>query len=147
MANVKIGLGADRHQPEAVENGINVAICRVSLSATTSAGDKLLIGKLPNGAIPTDAVFYRGAAIPDNTIWKFGFSASDAAFLASRSYSAAEGGAGVHRGNVSLANVQISLSDDARVLYEYIVAVPAAVVTAGHYGTLIVSYKMPGQTA
>jgi hypothetical protein len=143
MANVKVGLGLDRHQPEAVENGVNVAVCRISLSATTSAGDKLLIGKLPNGAIPLDCVFYRGAAIPDNTIWKFGFSASDAAFLASRSYSAAEAAV---RANVSLANVQISLSDDARVMFEYIVAVPAAVITAGHYGTLIVQYKMPGQT-
>jgi hypothetical protein len=144
MANVKVGLGADKHQPEAVENGANVAVCRISLSATTSAGDKLLIGKLPNGAIPYDVVFYRGAAIPDNTIWKFGISASDAAFLASRSYSAGEPCA---RGNVSLAGLSVSLSDDARVMYEYIVAVPAAVVTAGHYGTLVVSYKMPGQTA
>lgn len=143
MANVKCELGHDRHQPEGVETGANVAICRISLSATTSAGDKLLIGKLPNGARPYDCVFYRGPAIPDNTIWKFGISASDAAFLASRSYSAAEAAV---RGNVSLALLNISLSDDAAVMYEYIVAVPAAVVTQGHYGTLVVCYKMPGQT-
>jgi hypothetical protein len=142
MANVKMGLGADQHQPEAVENGINVAICRISISATTSAGDKLLVGKLPNGAIPTDVVFYTGAGFVANGIWKFGYSASDAAFLASASYSLA-----VNRGGVSLADVRISLSDDARVMYEYIVATPSAVVTAGHYGTLVVSYKMPGQTA
>jgi hypothetical protein len=142
MANVKVGLGQDKHQPEAVENGVNVAVCRISLSATTSAGDVLLIGKLPNGAIPLCTVFYTGAAFAANAIWKFGFSASQAAFLSSKSYSSA-----VNMGDVGLANVQISLSDDARVMFEPIVAVPAAVISVGHYGTLIVQYKMPGQTA
>jgi hypothetical protein len=142
MANVKVGLGHDRMQPEAVETGINVAICRISLSATTSAGDVLLIGKLPNGAIPTDCVFYAGPALATNTIWKFGWSASQAAFLTSKSYSTA---GAVERGNVALTH-PISLSDDSRVMFEYIVAVPTSVVTVGHVGTLIVSYKMPGQT-
>lgn len=123
-----------------VENGINVAICRISLSATTSAGDVLLIGKLPNGAIPTDCVFYPGPALAANTIWKFGWSASQAGLLTSKSYSAA-----VERGNVALTQ-PISLSDDARVMFEYIVAVPTSVVTVGHVGNLIVNYKMPGQT-
>lgn len=141
MANVKVGLGQDKHQPEAVENGANIAVCRISISATTSAGDVLLIGKLPNGAIPVDAVFYTGAAFAANGIWKFGWSASQAALLASASYSLA-----VNRGGVSLANTQISISDDARVLYEYIVAVPAAAITVGHHGTLMVTYKLPGQT-
>jgi hypothetical protein len=141
MANVDVGLGAAGAQPEQVHAGGNTIVCRISLSATTSAGDVLRIGKLPHGAIPTDAVFYRGAALPDITIWKFGWSASQAAFLASRSYSAGEG---PHRANVQLTT-NISLSSDARVLYEHIVAVPAAVVTAGHYGNLVVQYVMPGQ--
>jgi len=143
MANVKVGLGAASAQPQTLHIGPNAVVCRISLSATTSAGDVLQIGKLPNGAIPTDVVFYRGPALPDNTIWKFGWSASQAAFLTSRSYSAGEGGA--HRGNVALT-ASISLSDDAVVQYEHIVAVPAAVVSVGHYGNLVVSYVMPGQT-
>lgn len=138
MANVNVGLGQDRHQPEAVENGINTVVCRISLSATTSAGDVLRIGKLPNGAIPTDVVFYPAAAFAAG-IWKFGWSASQAAFIASATVSV------MTRGNVPLT-ANISLSDDARVMYEYIVGVPAAAVTVGYQGNLVVSYKMPGQT-
>lgn len=141
MANVDIGLGASGAQAQQVHIGVNVAVCRISISATTSAGDVLRIGKLPHGAIPTDVVFYPGAAFVDNGIWKFGWSASQAAFLASRSYSLGEDPI---RGNIALTT-NISLSSDARVLYEHIVAVPAAVITAGHVGNLVVQYVMPGQ--
>jgi hypothetical protein len=140
MANVDIGLGAAGAQPQGLHAGPNQIVCRISISATTSAGDVLRIGKLPNGAIPTDVVFYPGAALAANTIWKFGWSASQAAFLTSKSYSAA-----VERGNVALTS-NISLSDDARVMYEHIVAVPTSVVSVGHVGNLVVSYLMPGQT-
>jgi hypothetical protein len=40
---------------------------------------------------------------------------------------------------------QISLSDDARVLYEPLVMVATAGVSVGHVGDLVVFYKMPGQ--
>lgn len=140
MANVDIGLGSSRAQPQGLHAGPNVVVCRISISATTSAGDVLRIGKLPNGAIPTNVVFYTGAAFVANGIWKFGWSASQAAFLTSKSYSLA-----VNQGDVALT-ANISLSDDVRVNYEYITAVPAAVVTAGFVGNLVVSYVMPGQT-
>lgn len=138
MANVNVGLGHDKHQPEMVETGANIAVCRISLSATTSVGDVLRLGKLPNGAVPTDAVFYPGPAYAAG-IWKFGWSASQAAFIASATLSV------VTRGNVALTN-PISLSDDAGVMFEYIVGVPSAAVTVGYHGNLVVTYKMPGQT-
>lgn len=138
MANVKVGLGAASAQPQTVHVGPNQVVCRISLSATTSAGDVLQIGKLPNGAIPTDSVFYPGPAYAAG-IWKFGWSASQAAFISSATLSV------VTRGNVALTS-NISLSDDAAVLYEHIVGVPSAVVSVGHHGNLVVSYVMPGQT-
>lgn len=142
MANVKVGFGQDRHQPEMVENGINIAVCRISLSATTSVGDKLLIGKLPNGAIPIDSVFYGGAALQDGADAAFGTSASLALFFASASFSA-----NVFRGTRRLGwNAQISLSDDAQPLVEYIVMSSSEALSVGHMGDLIVYYKMPGQT-
>lgn len=138
MANVDIGLGAAKAPPQGLHAGPNQVVCRISLSATTSAGDVLRIGKLPQGAIPTDTVFYPGPAFAAG-IWKFGVSASQAAFIASATVST------VTRGNVALTWQQ-SLSDDARVLFDYIVGVPSAVVTVGHQGNLVVSYVMPGQT-
>lgn len=138
MANVDIGLGAAGAQPQAVHVGPNQAVCRISISATTSAGDVLRIGKLPNGAIPTEVVFYPGPAYAAG-IWKFGTSASQAAFIASATLSI------ITRANVALT-WQLSLSDDARVMYDYIVGVPSAAVTVGHQGNLVVSYVMPGQT-
>lgn len=138
MANVDVGLGKSGAQPQGLHAGPNQVVCRISLSATTSAGDVLRIGKLPNGAIPTDVVFYPGAAFAAG-IWKFGISASDAAFIASATVSV------MVRGNVALS-WQLSLSDDARVLFDYITGTPSAVVTVGHQGNLVVSYVMPGQT-
>lgn len=138
MANVKVGLGKDGAQAQTVHAGPNQVVCRISLSATTSAGDVLQIGKLPNGAIPTDAVFYPGPAFAAG-IWKFGISASQAAFIASATVSVTT------RGNVPLS-WNLSLSDDARVLFDYVVGVPSAVVSVGHHGNLVVSYVMPGQT-
>lgn len=140
MANVKVGLGAANAQPQQVHIGANTVVCRISISATTSAGDVLQIGKLPNGAIPTGSVFYPGPALTANGIWKFGWSASQAAFLTSKSYSAA-----IEYGNVALTS-NISLSDDAAVLFEHIVAVPTSAITVGHHGNLVVQYVMPGQT-
>jgi len=137
MANVDIGLGKSGAQPQGLHAGPNTVVCRISLSATTSAGDVLRIGKLPQGAIPTDVVFYPGPAFAAG-IWKFGTSASQAAFIASATVST------VTRGNVALTH-PISLADDARVLYEYIVGVPSAVVSVGFHGNLVVQYVMPGQ--
>jgi hypothetical protein len=140
MANVDIGLGAPAAQPQGLHAGPNVVVCRISVSATTSAGDVLRVGKLPQGAIPTDVVFYPGAAFVQNTIHKAGISASQAAFISSKSFSTS-----VIRGDVALS-WGLSLSDDARVLFDYITVTPSAVVSVGHFGNLVVSYVMPGQT-
>ena len=143
MANVILGNVAG-NQPEAGLN-LNAAICRISISATTSAGDVLKIGKLPNRAIPIDVVFYTGGAHANNTILKFGMSATEACFLTSDSYSVAPG---LYRGDVNLNLLEAftSRSDDAVQRFTYITCTPTSVVTAGHLGTLVVFYKIPGQS-
>lgn len=143
MANVTLG-NAGLNQPESVHAGINAAVCRISLSATTSAGDVLRIGKLPNRAIPLEVVFYVGGAFTDNGITKFGLSGSEACFLTSDTYSAAPG---IYRGDVNLQNLSgvLSKSDEAVQRFTYITETPTAAVTVGYRGTLVVFYKMPGQ--
>jgi hypothetical protein len=144
MASVKVGLGGDGAQPEHNVT-INTLVCKVSLSASWSSGDVHLIGKLPNHAIPLDAVWYPGAAFAATGIAKFGTSASQELFFASDSY--AESGTLLYRQARKLGNAQqISLSDDARVLYDYITMVATAGVSIGHVGDLIVTYKLPGQS-
>lgn len=142
MANINLGNAAG-NQPEFVGRGVNAAICRISLSVTTSAGDVIHIGKLPHQAIPLDVVFYPGAALAQNTIHKFGLSGSDACFLVSKSYSTA-----VERGtvNLNLLEAFTSVSDAAVQRYKWIVHTPTSATSVGHVGTLVVFYKMPGQT-
>jgi hypothetical protein len=41
---------------------------------------------------------------------------------------------------------QISLSDDARVLFDYVTMVATAGCSIGHVGDLVVYYKLRGQT-
>lgn len=144
MATITLG-NADRNQAEAVINGDNVALCKVSLSVSLSAGDVHRIGKLPHGAIPLDAIWYPGAAFAATGIAKFGTSASQELFFASDSY--AESGTLNYRtaGRLGTAR-QISLSDDAMPRFEHIVMVGTAGISIGHVGDLIVFYKMPGQT-
>jgi hypothetical protein len=144
MATVRVGLGANGANAEQVHVGCNVAVCKVSLSVSWSSGDVHVIGKLPNGAIPLDWVWYPGAASPAALIAKFGTSASQELFLASDSYAETQT---LYR-NIKRAgpDIQISLSDDARVLYENIVMVATAGISIGNVGSLVVFYKMPGQT-
>jgi hypothetical protein len=146
MANVTTLTGLN--QAEVVHAGVNAAICKVSISATTSAGDVLRIGRLPHQAQVLDVVFYTGAAFVDNGIFKFGLSGTEAALLASHSYSV---GFGALYGNGSRINVNPTLlntsrSDDNAQRFTYITCTPSAVLTAGHYGTLVVHYKLPGQS-
>jgi len=145
MATVKVGLGADGAQPEQIHAGINCAVCKISLSVSASVGDVHVIGKLPNGAIPIDWVWYPASAAGTATLAKFGTSASQELFLVSDSY--AESAVLLYR-NIRKGGIQsqISLSDDARALYENIVAVFTAGVSVGYVGDFIVQYKMPGQT-
>lgn len=131
-------------QPEAVEKGINIALCKISLSVSWSSGDVHRVGKLPHGAIPLDAVFYPGAALSGVAVAKFGTSASQVQFFASLTYSQV---AAVYRTITKLGTTtQISLSDDAMPRFEHITMVATAGVSIGHVGDLIVYYKMPGQS-
>lgn len=145
MATVDTGFYT-RSQPEAVEVGENVTICRISLSLSVSSGDIHRIGKIPHGAIPTNAVFIPGSALAANgCIAKFGTSASNDLFFASASLSVAGGPV---RTKVALGTAQqISISDDKMPRYEAITMVnTATLLSVGFMGDLIVYYKMPGQT-
>jgi hypothetical protein len=51
MANVTLKTGTN--QAEVVHAGVNAAVCSISMSATTSSGDVLRIGKLPHQAVNT----------------------------------------------------------------------------------------------
>jgi len=142
MANVNL---VARKQAESVVTGINAEICHVSLSASWSSGDVHYIGKLPNGAIPLDCVWYPGAGFAATGIAKFGTSASQELFLASDSY--AESGTSLYRNIRVLGTTkQVSISDDARAPFDYVTMVATAGVSIGHVGDLVVFYKMPGQT-
>lgn len=151
MATITLS-SADRNQPEAVHIGDNIALCRVSLSLTISAGDIHRIGKIPHGAIPLDAVFYPSTNITTlstGPALSFGTSASASLFFAAASFSVAS--AQVVRTTRGLGTAkQISLSDDAMPRFEYITmtgtAGGAGVGSIGYLGDLIVYYKMPGQT-
>ena len=141
MANVKVGLGLDSSPVEQLHAGDNAIICKISLSASWSSGDVHLIGKLPHGAIPLDAVFYPGAATPGTAVFKFGTSASQELFFNSATYSQV-----LSRTTKPLGTrFQISISDDARVLFDYVAMVATSGVSVGHVGDLVVNYKMPGQ--
>lgn len=146
MATVTLS-STDRNQPEAVEKGLNIALCRVSLSATASLDSVWRIGKLPHGAIPLDAVWYAGPAAPAGFVARFGTSASTEMFFASDSYAEAAGQ--VYRTTLQQGSLrQVSLSDDAMPRFEHITmgGGVAIAITVGHMGDLVVYYKMPGQT-
>ena len=144
MATVKVGLGGDGAAAEQIHVGANVAVCKVSLSVSWSSGDVHVIGKIPNGAIPLDWVWYPGAASPAAFIAKFGTSASQELFLVSDSYAETQT---LYR-NIKRAgpDVAISISDDARVLFENIVMIATAGCSIGNVGTFVLFYKQPGQT-
>lgn len=146
MATVTLS-SADKNQPEAVENGLNIALCKVSLSATASLDSVWRIGKLPHGAIPLDAVWYPATAAPTGFVTRFGTSASTEMFFASDSW--AETALVPYRTAKQLGTQrQISLSDDAMPRFEYITmgGGVAIAVSVGHLGDLVVYYRMPGQT-
>jgi hypothetical protein len=144
MATVTLGV-AQANQAESVEKGINAAIFKISLSVSWSSGDIHRIGKLPHGAIPLGAVFYGGSALPAGGVTaKFGTSASQELFLASLSYSnAATGFVSTRKLGPQM---QISVSDDPGIAYEWVTMVATAGASVGYIGDLVVQYKMPGQT-
>lgn len=133
-------------QPEAIHIGLNTRICRVSLSATASLDSTWIIGRLPHGAIPVDAIWYPGAAAGTAFVNRFGTSASTELFFASDSW--AESGTLNYRTNRALGTAQqVSLSDDFMPRYQNITmgGGVAIGVSVGHMGDLVIFYKMPGQ--
>lgn len=132
-------LSATRSQPQQVHAGLNVVPIRISASVTISVGDTWVIGKIPHGAIPIDAVFFPAA----QTNAKFGTSASLEQFLISATYSI-----GLNRSTVRMGTAfQISVSDDAAVRYENIVMTAGTTdKSLGYFGDFVVSYVMPGQS-
>lgn len=146
MATVTLG-NAALNQAEAIEKGLNTAICRVSLSATASLDSTWRIGKLPHGAIPVDAIWYPGANAGTAFVARFGTSASTELFFASDSW--AESGVLNYRtARVLGTTQQVSLSDDAMPRFQYITMGGGVGIgiSVGHMGDLVVFYKMPGQT-
>lgn len=148
MATVDITNGK---QPEGVHAGLNVLVCRISLSVSVSAGDIHLIGKLPANAIPLDCVFYGGTAFTNTSlghVMKIGTSASQDMFFASATYSITNSSAPTIRNTRLLGTrVQNSLSDDAMPRYDNIVLVNTApLMSVGYMGDFVLTYKMPGQT-
>lgn len=134
MANVIVESG---NLPAKREHaGETVLVAKISLSASWSSGDVHRIGKIPHGAIITDAVFYPGAALPGTAVLKMGTSASQELFFASATYSVM---ARTTR-NLGYLRGAISLSDDAQPRYDWVVAVATAGVSVGHVGDLIVRY-------
>jgi len=132
-----IPVAGNKSQPKAVHAGVNMAVFRLSTSVTLSVGDVYQIGKLPHGAIPTDAVWYPGPAQPAGFVAKFGTSASQDLFLASATYSIA-----TRTARPLGPRQQISLSDGQTVRYENVVAVPTVGVSVGYQGDLIVTYVL-----
>ena len=65
----KVTLKTGLNQAEAVHAGVNAVVCSVSMSASSSAGDVLRIGRLPHQALPVDVVWYPGPALPGGASW------------------------------------------------------------------------------
>lgn len=133
MATVDISKGKATVTPKVLEKGVNRLISRISISATTSVGDVIRFAKLPHGAQVTGVVFFPGTAYVNNSIFKVGYSASQDAFFASDTYSAAQ--------RVELgSSVKISLSDEAIQRYEYATLVTAAALTVGYAMDITIDY-------
>ncbi len=147
MATLTLG-NAQGMQAPARQQGLNTLTCRISLSVTLSVGDIHIIGKLPHGAIPCDAVFYGGAAFlatSTGQVMKIGTSASQDMFFGSATFSITPA-FGVSRASRRLGtSMQISLSDDIQPRYENVVFVgTSSTFTVGHIGDLVLEYVMPG---
>jgi hypothetical protein len=144
MTTVNLG-NYSTNQPEANLKTENVLITRISLSVSGSSGRIFNINKIPHGAIPTDAIFIPGSALPANgAIIKFGTSASPDLFFTSQSFSVA--GGPVRCKNPLGTAQQISLSDDKMPRYDAIQMLnTGTILSVGFMGDLLVYYKMPGQ--
>ncbi len=137
MANVWMGRALNT-PPQSNRAAPNVVIFHISASRSVSVADTYLVGKIPHGAILTQAVFFPVGSI----VAKFGTSASLSLLFASATYSV---GANLSTTRLGPA-FQISVSDDAPVRYEAVTMVPSDGLSTGYLGDLVVTYVMPGST-
>lgn len=142
MATINLRPGQVAESPRGA--GSIDALYKVSLSVSLSVGDIHLIGKIPHGAIPVEAVWYPGPAAATGLVAKFGTSASQEAFFASDSW--AESGVLRYTSVRKLGvQAQISLSDESPVRYDNVTMVATLGCSIGYVGDLVVRYRMPGQ--
>lgn len=123
-----------------VHAGLNVLYCKVSLSVTLSVGDVHIIGRLPHGAIPIEAIFYAGADSPATFIGKFGISASQEAFFTSDSWADVTT---CIRSTPRLGTIRrVSASDEQVGRWENVTMVATAGCSVGHVCDLVVYYSV-----
>lgn len=134
MANVDISKGAAGVQSKTLEKGVNRIVARISLSATTSAGDVIRFAKLPHGALVTNVVILPGSAFAAK-ILKVGTSASPDAFFASATFS-------VLTEKYLGSGFKISLSDEAIQRYDYATLQQPAAMTVGYQMDVVLDYVL-----
>lgn len=142
MATIKTS--AHANQAKTVHAGANVAVCRVSLSATFSAGDIHYVGRIPHGAVVTDVVFLPGAALGKG-IFKIGVngnSASYDAFFTSDTYSQAIYTCAVLNALGTRGRPLYSLSDERIVRFSDVTFVTTATTSVGHIGDIVLKYTL-----
>lgn len=125
-------------QAPAVHAGVNAGVFTLSLSAASSAGDTIVFGRLPHGAVILDATCtglsgYNGTHAP-----QIGLSATASLLFASVTYSTL-----IRTVKTGHLGYQVSLSDDAMPRYANVIATCSTAITAGSILRLVVLYKMP----
>ena len=135
MANVSVESAL--LPPKRSEVGETVVLAKISLSASWSSGDVHRIGKIPHGAIITDALFSPGAASPVGFVAKFGTSLTQDLLLFSATYSVMTR---MTRNIGYRIQPLSSISDDVGIRYDYLTMVATVGCSIGHVGDLVVRY-------
>lgn len=137
------------NQAKTVHVGVNRIVCRLSFSATFSAGDVYYVGRIPHGAVVTEVVFLPGAALTQMvaTAGINGNSASAAALIAVTGAAANTISQAVYRNPVlNILGTQgkpaFSLSDGRAVRYTDVSFTPASGVSVGHHGDIVIDYVL-----
>jgi|TARA_Y100000310_G_scaffold298531_1_gene332541 hypothetical protein len=132
-----------------VHTGVIAAHGRVTISATGTAASKVLLVRLPDGAVVLDYLLYSSTtAAADQTI-ELGFSATPSALLAVHSLSAS-GSQEVSllsidgtRGQQSLLlPYRLSMSDSAQPHWDWVIATYGAAISASALVSLTLFYTM-----
>jgi hypothetical protein len=143
MATIKTKDHAN--QAKTVHAGVNQVVCRLSLSATFSAGDVYYFGRLPDGAVVTEIVYLPGPAASDVAVAAFGVNAnslSTEALLVSDTYSQGIVTSGIVNALGHRGAALYSLSDERIVRYIDVTFRPTAGVSVGHQADLVITYNL-----